>query len=219
MEARVDEVAVARSYAGSSRVGSAGLEVTFKQNRQYIENLKKVVGAVSKKAYGEFIANALHRVVVETVKDSGRAAANWNVSFGGVMMTQAWDPEKYGQAYNGGPGSIGDRGDKGSGPASQVPYYKGFHYGYTVGRDGVQLVPNDKIYRALKIGEAGTPPAAYIYNPIFDPKFFRYANNAFKSGLSDSSVTVELDSKVAGSLPRLIRETAAEFKFPLTYKR
>lgn len=211
-----------RSYGGATRVGRQGMEVQFKKNRQYIENLKKVIGTVGKKAYGEFIANALHNVVKETVKDSGRAAANWNLSFGGVSMMSEWDPKEYKQTYNEGKGPIGDRGDRHKKTATKaqiVWYYKGFHYGYVLSGKELILVPHGRIVQNLKIGQPGNPPAVYLYNPIFGPANAYYSNNAFKSELTGDSITAGIDSKVAGSIPRLIRETAMEYKFPLTYKK
>ena len=214
-----------RSYGGATRVGRQGLEVQLKKNRQYIENLKKVIGAVGKKAYGEFVASVLDNVVRETVKDSGRAAANWNLSFGSVAMTASWDPKAYKQTYNG-VASIGDRGDKGSGASEAIAYYKGFHYGYSEYKREMELKKDGRIYQALKIGQPGTPPTIYLYNPIFDVQYGSYPDNAFKSALRGGAQTVGADAidpitgrNIASRLPRLIRETAMEYKFPLTYKR
>ena len=210
-----------RSYGGSTARGAGGLEVQFKKNRLYIENLKKVIGAVGKKVYGEYIAEALHRAVTETVKDSGRAAANWNISFGSAPMTAGMDPSKYGQAFNEGAGHVGQRGDRKEVRGSKTPpiaQYKGFYYGYRFDEAGTSLIKDGRIHQTLGIGRSGTPPTAFLYNPIYSPELAPYAKNAFLAKFSESSMSgaaAEINAKI----PKIVRETAMELRFPLTYKR
>lgn len=195
-------------------------QVIFRQNRMYVANLKKYLNTVSKKLYAEGVALTLDRVVRETIKDSGRAAANWNISFGSVGATVAWDPEHYGQAFNNGAGSVGQRGDKGaSPPSSDIPSYKAYHYGYISDGNSVTVIPHGRIHQAIKPGAGGAAPAATIYNPIFSSEYANYAKNAFKADLSEATMKVSIESDLAGKIPKIIHETAMELRFPVTSKR
>ena len=191
-------------------------QVIFRQNRMYVANLKKYLNTVSKKLYAEGVALTLDRVVRETVKDSGRAAANWNISFGSVGATASWDPEHYGQAFNNGAGSVGQRGDKGQAP---IAAYKAYHYGYISDGNSVTVIPHGRIHQAIKPGVGGAAPAATIYNPIFSSEYANYAKNAFKADLSEATMKVSIENDLAGKIPKIIHETAIELRFPVTYKR
>ena len=205
------------SQLRSGAVRGKPMEVTFRENKAYIQNLKKFLNTVSKKVYAEGVATVLHRVVTETVKDSGRAAANWNISFGGAPSSTVWDPKHYGDSFPG--GSIGHRGDKGSAPIAE---YKGFHYGYKPDGANVTLTPTGRISQAIKPGQGGAAPAAFLFNPIMNTskEAFHYANNAFKTGLTEGgTMTVAITSELAGKIPSIIHETSRELRFPLTSKR
>jgi hypothetical protein len=185
----------------------------------YVANLKKYLNTVSKKLYAEGIALTLDRVVRETIKDSGRAAANWNISFGSVGATASWDPENYGQAFNNGAGSVGQRGDKGQAP---IASYKAYHYGYTSDGNSVTVIPHGRIHQAIKPGVGGAAPAAIIYNPIFSGESERnihYTKNAFKATISHETMKVSIESDLAGKIPKIIHDTAMELRFPVTFKR
>lgn len=206
--------------------GTSGLQMQFRKNRMYVENLKRAIGSVGKQMTGLYAAQALHNVVMTTIKDSGRAAANWNLNIGSTMATQEWNPKNYEETYNEGLGPVGKRGDrnrsasdtnfkKSSTAAEQVAYYKGFYYGYTISGNGVELIPNDKIWKALKIGEPGPIPAISLYNPIFSPANPQYSKHAFGADINldgNGKQTVPLDSMAASAMPKLLRKIAAELK-------
>lgn len=180
----------------------------------YVHNLKKFLHGVNKKVYAQGIAITLNRVVEETVKDSGRAAANWNISFGSAPTDRSIDPAQYGQLYQG--GRIGYQGDGGN---PFIAVYKGFYYGYQPGPNGsATLVPRGRIYNAIQPGSRGAPKAAFIYNPIASGDYAQYAYNAFKMKLRSDGSFMSIYSDLAGYIPFIIHETAQELRFPITYK-
>lgn len=188
---------------------------TFRKNKQYVANLKKYLNTISKKVYAEGVALTLDKVVRATYKDSGRAAANWNISFGSALPTSELDPKFYEQAFNQGAGRVGKRGDGGTAPIAE---YKAYHYGYTTSAGTTQVIPHGRIYQAIKPGVSGSAPAVYIHNPILSQEHLAYANNAFKSDISEGDIIVSLET-LSGRMAAIIHETAMELRFPATYKR
>lgn len=195
--------------------GTSGLQMQFRKNRMYIENLKRAIGTVGKQMTGLYAAQALHNVIMSTYQDSGRAAANWNLNIGAKMATQEWNPKAYQETMPGG-WSIGKKGDKRgeNGEDEMIAAYKGFYYGYEHDT-GVWLVPNGPLWKALKIGEPGPIPAISLYNPIFSPANPQYSKHAFGADINldgNGKQTVPLDSMAASAMPKLLRKIAAELK-------
>lgn len=199
-----------------------GLQVTFKKNRMFMENLKNGVKAVNKQMLGAFAAQGLHNMVMSTHHDSSRAAANWNLSFGATMPQQTWDPAEYKGSVNG-VGAIGDRGEKRgeTGQDKLISEYKGMYYGYHEWNGKMLPTPGGKIWNALGIGKSGNPPKVIIYNPIMNPSMGRYPEHAFDMGVDlkgKGSKTMPLDDLRTGLLPKLLRDTLLQIKFGATFK-
>jgi hypothetical protein len=190
------------------------MQAVFRRNHMFAMNFKKQMGSVTKQVMGTAIAYALHKAVLATYHDSSRAAANWNIAFGGTAPAQTWYPDEYletGSNF----GSIGEKGSKRgeSGGDYAIAGYKSFYYGYEAdGGSGVTLSKGGRIWKELGIGEFKTPPKVIIYNPIFDPAFGPYPTRAFGSAIPKVwedelfPQSGPLRSKIAGMLPGLIHD-------------
>lgn len=196
------------------------MQAVFRRNHMFAMNFKKQMGSVTKQVMGTAIAYTLHKAVLATYHDSSRAAANWNIAFGGTAPAQIWDPKKY---LESGPsfGTIGEKGDKRgeAGLDQAIAGYKSFYYGYEAdGGFGVTLSKGGRIWTELGIGEFKTPPKVIIYNPIFDPVYGPYPTRAFGSDIPKqwaddlSAQSGPLRSKIAGMLPGLIHDAMVAAK-------
>jgi hypothetical protein len=192
---------------------------SHKNNVAVIANLRKVVDGVAKKAYGEFCASVLDSVIRETVKDSGRAAANWNLSFFSSVIPPGLDPKDYGQTYNGGPGAVGYRDDKKNGgiAAAAVAGYKAFYYGYESAGGTVTLSNSGLISQRLGIGKPGRPPTVHLYNTVAEEA--QYSENAFLTVGGATTNLAGITSRIQGRIPQIIRDMSQETRFPNTYKK
>ena len=205
------------------------MRATAKDNFAVIANLKKTVDGVAKAAYGEFVANVLTEVINETVMDSRRAAANWNLSFGYLEhINTGLDPKEYGQVYNGGPGRVGFRkrkelsGDETTKQKQdgEVAKYKGFYYGYSAyGTDRGKLTPGGELYNQLGIGKPVKPKTVTLYNPVPGTRKYSYRDNAFKMTGNNPVAWAGISNKIQGRIPKIIMEMAQETRFPHTSKK
>ena len=202
------------SYAKAN----SGDVFALKQNRAYAKALKAAMYKMPKKVLGVYAATALEIAVKATIKDSARASANWNLQFGGSAPSSEWDPSQYLGSVHG-IGNIGEQGDKGFGPADgeKIASYKQLFYGYKTTSDYCEPTPGGFLHTKLGIGKAGEAPATAIYNPIFQPKFAAYAQNAFgptiESTVFSGQAGMSLEALPVTFLPRLLKDLADDIRW------
>ena len=167
----------------------------------------------------EVVANALHKAVVESFVDSGRAAANWNLSFGTAPIAGGWEPKYYGESGES-YGSIGFRtrrvkdADKANANSESrkksIASAKGSFYGYSIKGNNASTIDGGYIHEALgiKFNEKGNPvyfrkgafSTVFLYNPIISTE--AYAENA---NLINSIEQIDLTSITNGIKRRVAR--------------
>ena len=153
-------------------------------NQAFADSLKAKMVGYAKLIQSEIAAIALDNAIRNTVKDSGRAAANWNLSFGTGAVPEQLSPSKYnqsGQSY----GTIGQRDSRVDG--EDIRSAKGSYYGYdkktgTIDRgfihtvQGLDGVLGWSIRQMIGVGKGGAVKTVFLYNPVI--QIDRYASNA-----------------------------------------
>ena len=153
-----------------------GRELAQKHNAMYTANLKIALDGLPKYVIGTFAATVLDKAVRVTKHDSGRFAANWNLSFGSSNPDPVPSPLIYGET---GPkfGSIGEKGDQKFRLA--VMMAKRTYYGYRKGTGDFMALTKgllaEKLFGAsfskANKGSPGAytgspPPRIVLYNPF-----------------------------------------------------
>jgi len=126
----------------------------------------------AKAIQAEIVAIALDNAIINTHKDSGRAAANWNLSIGTSPIPEQLDPSKY---YQTGDkfGKIYGRGDGIGDDDITARKAKGSYYGY---RANASCSENGYLYEVLGVKKKGGIKTVFIYNPVLT--IGKYAGNA-----------------------------------------
>lgn len=173
----------------------SGVEAIVRANKFYVENLKTALYAIPKYAAGSLAASALDAAVMLTKHDSGRFAANWNLSLNGRIPDKMPDPLRY---ETSGPkfGALNKRGSRKFNLA--VIMAKRAYYGYKPGTQGFMQITNGRLAAALYKGlsnaegtkinirganRGGATPKILLYNPFatpnrragFDPLYFPHS--------------------------------------------
>lgn len=153
-------------------------------NQAFADSLKAKMTGYAKLIQAEVAVIALDNAIRKTVKDSGRAAANWNLSFGTGAVPEQLDPSRYlqtGHSY----GTIGKRNSRVDGES--IRDAKGSHYGYhkdegTIDKgyihtvQGLEGVLGWSIKQMLGVGRGGQAKTVFLYNPVIQHD--KYAYNA-----------------------------------------
>ena len=151
-------------------------------NQAFADSLKAKMTGYAKLIQSEIVAIALDNAIWNTVKDSGRAAANWNLSFGTGAVPDQLNPSKYnqtGQSY----GTIGKRNSRVDGES--IRDAKGSHYGYrkdegTIDKgyihtvQGLDGVLGWSIRQMIGVGRAGAVKTVFLYNPVIQVDNYAY---------------------------------------------
>ena len=188
--------------------GSRDIATTIRNNEIYTAQLKYVVEGLGKKVLGVLAATALHNAMTATVKDSVRAAANWNILVGKGTPSSDLNPYKFGTDPI---GYSGEHGEK----WQAVLDYKRNYYGYEA--DGKYQVPTPGglIDTLLGIGKLGSVKSVQLYNPVFSNRYMRtkYPLHAFGGEGIDQLVAggpVSLNSVTNDYIPKLIDNLGRE---------
>jgi hypothetical protein len=157
---------------GGFKAGYAGLKLAQKNNEMFAANLKQSMRGMPKRALGIFSATVLDMAVRETLHDSSRFAANWELSFGSHNLREQVSPSEYGETTPSA-GTIAGRKAGGSAKAG-VLEAKSVYYGYSASNvAGLKKVDEGgRIYEWLNLGgnwltRMLTPaPKVQLYNPL-----------------------------------------------------
>jgi len=146
-----------------------------KKNAKYLLNLSTGLKRLPKSVLAAISANALHMIILRTVHDSSRFAANWDLSLAAGGTRSGLDPAEYGQS---GPsyGAVGQRGDARR-HKDAVLHAKAMYYGYIIEGEKVRVVEQGRIHSQLGVGRPGRAPTVHLYNPIIGA-MPRYTANA-----------------------------------------
>lgn len=198
--------------------GKTGYFFALKQNKAFAQSLKAAMSGLPKKILGVYAATAVEIAVKATIRDSARASANWNLQFGSGTPSTSWDPSEYLGSVHG-VGNIGEMGDKGSGPADaeKIASYKRMFYGYQPTSGYCMPTEGGYIHTKLRIGQSGAAPATAIYNPVFQPKFAAYAQNAFgptiEAAVFSGEEGMSLQEIPVHFMPRLLKDLANDIRW------
>lgn len=157
---------------GGFKAGYAGLKLAQKKNEMLAANLKASMHGMPKRVLGIFSASVLDMAIKETLHDSSRFAANWELSFGTNNLREKVFPSEYGQTTPSA-GTIGSR-DAGGAERDAVTGAKRVYYGYSKANSaGISMIDEGgRIYEWLNLGGSGlkrtlTPtPKVQLYNPL-----------------------------------------------------
>lgn len=137
-------------------------------NQAIANSLRAEMVGFAKQIQARAASFAMKAAVEETHRDSGRAAANWSLSFGTKAVDEAWSPAKYGDEIPVG-GQVGQRGD-GVG-SSGILAAKGSYYGFN-GSTG-EPEPEGYLETMLGVGKAGQAKTVFLYNPILNTDIYK----------------------------------------------
>lgn len=195
----------------------AGLTKAYavRQNEYYAQALSQGVLGLGKQVLARYAADALDLAVRETVHDSSRAAANWDLAFSGEGLRDHLAPAEYGTPPIGYRGDGKDGGKNGN--VANVLAWKADYYGYQFSQGGSVVAKNGTIGRAIKMCEWGTPPRVQLFNPIFSEEKRNYAKHAFKGYSQIDKLYGKLVGEVASNLssdfiPKLVDELRISLK-------
>ena len=175
------------------KAGYAGLKLAQKKNEMLAANLKASMHGMPKRALGIFAASVLDMAIKETLHDSSRFAANWELSFGTNNLREKVFPFEYGQTTPSA-GTIGSR-ESGGAARDAVTGAKQVYYGYSPANStGISIVnEGGRIYEWLNLGgnwlkrTLSPAPKVQLYNPLLrgdamwkDGGGHSYAFNALK---------------------------------------
>jgi hypothetical protein len=198
-----------------------------KNNELFAANLKDGLKAMPKLVLGVTAATALDRAIRETKHDSSRAAANWDLSFGGSGVRTSLSPSAYGER------PAGQRGDRGTNE-NVVLAHKVMYYGYAPVDGGSGLFEPEagmRLYKSLRIGLSGEAPAVILFNPVMNIDNARrdggpehggntYAYNAFYGEQGDIVGTGAVTSLVGnGYIPVMVKEISQQVRWATANKK
>lgn len=179
---------------GGFKGGKEGVELAMKNNAMYIANLKQGLQGVPRTVLATLAAAALEMAVKNTVHDSSRFAANWDLGFSsqGPALRAQPAPRDYGDSTDSS-GTIGKKGSKGA-HRDAVLAAKASYYGYSSG--GIPKVsPEGRLAswigivagRTTTTAPPRTIPRVELFNPFTSADLTRpdgagrsYAYNALK---------------------------------------
>ena len=191
------------------------LRTAIRHNRLLFENLTFAVRGMGKKVLGSAAGAALKTAMStgNTVHDSSRAAANWDLQIGGAnpygRSESQLAPKKYGDPTYG----IGERGWSGL-MAGDVIMNKLGKYGCNP-QTG-EMAEGGWVWNQLKIGQKGVV-SVKLFNPV--TKYTEYGNNAIV-GLSQLRTDVAGNAKAIAKIAafKAVKEINKQLKFPATYR-
>lgn len=179
-------------YKRGREPGKGSVAYAARHNQIVAANLKLGMEAVPKYLLGAYAATVLDTAIKQTVHDSSRFAANWNLSVGDASPLNGGNPDPYhyrssGKSY----GTIGKKRDDGKWKES-VLTAKRLYYGYTEAGKYMKLTKGllaSALYpRATQVvggsgslsgatlnwrDKAGTPPKIFLYNAFMRPNMLR----------------------------------------------
>jgi hypothetical protein len=208
------------------KAGYEGSRLALKNNEMYIANLKQGLQGVPRTVLATLAAAALEMAVKETVHDSSRFAANWDLggSGQGPALRRDPSPKEYGETTDSA-GTIGHRGSKGAARA-RVLAAKANYYGYTSGANGVPRVnPEGRLaswigivqHRTTQTAPPRTIPRVELFNPFTSSSHARLSG----SGHSYAFYALEgdLKSKLLGGGGADIAERVGRAVIPMEILR
>ncbi len=185
-------------------------------NTMVIANLSAGLSMLPREGTAVMAAGALEAALSAVVYDSGRFAANFDLSFTGVPTRTRLQPREYGDG-------IGHKGSKGS-HFLAIRMAKRRHYGYQTSKGAWMNFTEGALSHALGVspganrktgvGYAKTPKVI-LFNPIISPIQFRadgwgrsYAENALKGGSVEGQIRGPVLAATSSYLKDRIRELA-----------
>lgn len=189
----------------------------IKKNETFFFRLTKAFDFLGKDVLATAAAASLEVAMRETLHDSARASANWDINVRNAnpygRKPDQLDPKDYEDSKYG----VGKRGDREKGRASTnaatVASKKRQKYGYTIrGSANVDVKPGGWLYDTIGVGKIGTA-GVHLFNPIMT-MIPRYSYNAFQATITEIEGKAKIEGANAASVRvgKFIKEANAAIR-------
>ena len=204
----------------------------MEKNSVYLKSLTVMLKGLGKEVLATGAAVMLDTAVRQspesgdTVVDSGRAIANWDLMIGGTTkrkgakdelsppksVSRSGKSEYASTDAEAAAAGLGQKGSQGDPAIVRVPKQKAAAYGYTIENGIATVAPGSWIYEKVGVGrtvldtKGAQTVAVHLFNPVLGPASGngRYRRNAFPGegvvGLARASVAHSAQASVAARI-------------------